>query len=61
VYVVGPDQLADVRKITVMRTDGERTIVTHRPAEGRAGRDPRQLRLGPKTRVQIGKPAAEPS
>ena len=61
VYVVGPDQLVDVRKVTVMRTDGERTIVATGLQKGERVVTRGQLRLGPKTRVQIGKSAAEPA
>jgi len=61
VYVVGPDLVADVRKITVLRTDGERTIVATGLQKGERVVTRGQLRLGSKTRVQIGKPAAEPS
>ncbi len=61
VYVVGPDQLADMRKITVQRTDGERAIVASGLAKGERVVTRGQLRLGPKTRVQISKPAAETS
>jgi multidrug efflux system membrane fusion protein len=60
VYVVGEDSLADVRKITVERTEGDRAIVSGlKKGERVVTRG--QLRLGPKTRVQIAKPAAEPS
>src|SRR6266849_6617778 len=58
VYVVGPDLVADVRKITVLRTDGERTIVATGLQKGERVVTRGQLRLGSKTRVQIGKPAA---
>ena len=61
VYVVGPDLVADVRKITVLRTDGERTIVATGLQKGERVVTRGQLRLGSKTRVQVGKPAAEPS
>jgi multidrug efflux system membrane fusion protein len=61
VYVVGPDQLADMRKITVQRIDGERAIVASGLANGERVVTRGQLRLGPKTRVQISKPAAETS
>ena len=61
VYVVGPESLADIRKITVMRTDGERTIVTSGLQKGERVVTRGQLRLGPKTRVQIAKPGAEPA
>src|SRR5260221_10101321 len=58
VYVIGEDLLADVRKVKVARSDGERAIVDEglKPGERVVTRG--QLRLGPKTRVQIGKPAA---
>jgi len=61
VYVVGPDLVADVRKITVLRTDGERTIVASGLQKGERVVTRGQLRLGAKTRVQLDKPAAEPS
>ena len=61
VYVVGPESLADIRKITVMRTEGERTIVTSGLQKGERVVTRGQLRLGPKTRVQIAKPGAEPA
>jgi multidrug efflux system membrane fusion protein len=61
VYVVGPDLVADVRKITVLRTDGERTIVATGLEKGERVVTRGQLRLGSKTRVQVGKSAAEPS
>jgi multidrug efflux system membrane fusion protein len=60
VYVIGDDSLAQVRKVTVERADGDRAIVSGlKPGERVVTRG--QLRLGPKTRVQIAKPAAEPS
>ena len=60
VYVVGDDSLAEVRKVNVERADGERAIVTGlKKGERVVTRG--QLRLGPKSRVQIAKPAAEPS
>jgi multidrug efflux system membrane fusion protein len=60
VYVIGEDSLADVRKVTVERTEGDRAIVSGlKKGERVVTRG--QLRLGPKTRVQIAKPAAEPS
>ena len=60
VYVIGDDSLADLRKITVERTEGDRAIVSGlKKGERVVTRG--QLRLGPKTRVQIAKPAAEPS
>jgi multidrug efflux system membrane fusion protein len=60
VYVIGDDSLAQVRKIRVERTEGERAIVSGvKPGERVVTRG--QLRLGPKTRVQIANPAGEPS
>jgi len=60
VYIIGDDSLAQVRKIKVERTEGDRAIVSGvKPGERVVTRG--QLRLGPKTRVQIAKPAAEPS
>jgi membrane fusion protein, multidrug efflux system len=61
VYVIGQDLVANVRKISVQRTDGERTVVASGLAKGESVVTRGQLRLGPKTRVQIGKPAAEAS
>jgi multidrug efflux system membrane fusion protein len=62
VYVVGDDMVADVRRVNVARTDGERAIIAGGVAKGERVVTRGQLRLGPKTRVQIGKPAAvEPS
>jgi multidrug efflux system membrane fusion protein len=62
VYVVGDDMVADVRRVTVARTEGERAIIAKGVAQGERVVTRGQLRLGPKTRVQIGKPAAvEPS
>jgi hypothetical protein len=43
-----------------MRTDGERAIVEKGLAKGERVVTRGQLRLGPKTRVQVGK-GAEPS
>jgi multidrug efflux system membrane fusion protein len=61
VYVVGEDLLVDVRKVKVIRTDGERAIVASGLSKGERVVTRGQLRLGPKTRVQVAKPAAEPS
>jgi multidrug efflux system membrane fusion protein len=61
VYVVGQDMLADVRRIKVQRTEGERAIVASGLAKGERVVTRGQLRLGPKTRVQISKSPAEPS
>jgi len=61
VYVVGKDMVADVRKIVVQRTEGDHTIVARGLAKGEQVVTRGQLRLGPKSRVQISKSAAEPS
>ena len=61
VYVIDQEMTADVRRISVQRTDGERAIVAKGLAKGERVVTRGQLRLGPKTRVQIAKPAAEPS
>jgi len=58
VYVVTPEMVADVRRIAVQRTDGERSIVAKGLAKDELVVVRGQLRLGPKTRVQIAKPAA---
>lgn len=61
VYVVGSESLVDVRRIRVRRADGERTIVASGLQPGERVVTRGQLRLAPKTRVQISKPAAEAS
>ena len=61
VYVVGKDMVADVRKIKVQRTEGDRAVVESGLAKGERVVTRGQLRLGPKTRVQFGKPPDEPS
>ena len=49
------------RLISVQRTDGDRAIIAKGLAKDERVVTRGQLRLGPKVRVQIGKPAAEPS
>jgi membrane fusion protein, multidrug efflux system len=61
VYVIDEERTAEVRRVVVMRTDGEFSIIAKGVAKGERVVTRGQLRLGPKTRVQIGKPAAEPS
>ena len=61
VYVIGEDMTAEVRRISVQRTDGERAIVAKGLAKDERVVTRGQLRLGPKVRVQIGKPPAEAS
>jgi multidrug efflux system membrane fusion protein len=58
VYVVGDDMTADVRRITVQRSEGEQAIIAKGLGKGERVVTRGQLRLGPKTRVQIAKPAA---
>jgi multidrug efflux system membrane fusion protein len=61
VYVVGGDLLVELRRVKVLRTDGEQAIVASGLAKGERVVTRGQLRLGPKTRVQIGKSAPEAS
>jgi multidrug efflux system membrane fusion protein len=61
VYVVADDLTADVRRITVERTDGDRAIVAKGLAKAERVVTRGQLRLGPKVKVQIGKSPAEAS
>jgi multidrug efflux system membrane fusion protein len=61
VYVVADDLTAEVRRITVERTDGDRAIVAKGLAKGERVVTRGQLRLGPKVKVQIGKSPAEAS
>jgi multidrug efflux system membrane fusion protein len=61
VYVIGPEQLAEVRRISVQRAEGDRTIVAQGLAKGELVVTRGQLRLGPKTRVQIAKSTSQAS
>ena len=61
VYVVGEDMTADVRRVSVQRTEGERAIVAQGLTKNERVVTRGQLRLGPKVRVQIAKPEAQPS
>jgi len=61
VYVVGDDVAVDLRKIQVQRSDGDTAIVASGLAKGERVVTQGQLRLGPKTRVQFGKPGPEAS
>ena len=61
VYVITDDMTAEVRRVKVQRTDGERAIVAQGLAKGERVVTRGQLRLGPKVKVQIVKPAAEAS
>ncbi len=55
VYVVRPDMTAELRKVSVARTDGENAIVAQGLAKDEQVVTQGQLRLGPNTRVQIGR------
>jgi multidrug efflux system membrane fusion protein len=55
VYVVGGDMTAQVRRIQVARTEGEQAVVARGLAKGERVVTRGQLRLGPKSKVQIGK------
>jgi len=59
VYVIGDDLVAELRRISVQRSDGERAIVARGLAKGERVVLRGQLRLGPKTKVQLAKPAAD--
>jgi multidrug efflux system membrane fusion protein len=61
VYVINEESLAELRKVKVARADGEQSIISAGLTKGERVVTRGQLRLGPKTRVQIAKPAAEPS
>jgi len=61
VYVVDKDMVADVRKITVQRSDGDWAIVSTGLHKGEQVVTRGQLRLGPRTRVQVGKAGPEAS
>ncbi|HYL87343.1 MAG TPA: efflux RND transporter periplasmic adaptor subunit [Burkholderiales bacterium] len=58
VYVVAEDMTAELRRVTVQRVEGERTIIANGLAPGDRVVTRGQLRLGPKVKVQVGKPAA---
>ena len=60
VYVVSEEMTAELRRISVRRTEGERTIVANGVAPGERVVTRGQLRLGPKVRVQIAAPGALP-
>jgi len=58
VYVVNEEGVADVRKVKVARADGDRAIIAEGLKAGERVVTRGQLRLGPKTRVQVGKASA---
>ena len=57
VYVIGDDLTAEVRRIKVQRTDGDIAIVETGLKKNERVVTRGQLRLGPKVKVQIAKPA----
>lgn len=57
VYVINGEMLAELRRVKVQRTDGDRSIVAQGLAKGEQVVTRGQLRLGPKVRVQIAKSA----
>ncbi|HUQ76446.1 MAG TPA: efflux RND transporter periplasmic adaptor subunit [Burkholderiales bacterium] len=57
-YIIDDDMTAQVRRVEVKRTEGERAILGKGVAAGERVVTRGQLRLGPKVRVQIGKPGA---
>lgn len=61
VYVIGDDSLAELRGIQVQRADGQRAIVASGLQPGERVVTSGQLRLGPKTPVQVRNAAAEAS
>jgi membrane fusion protein, multidrug efflux system len=61
VYVVGDNLIAELRKVKVQRTDGERALIASGLSKGERVVTRGQLRLGPKTRVQLTKPGEQAS
>ena len=61
VYVIGEELTAELRRVTVKRTEGERTIIAVGLSPGERVVTRGQLRLGPKVRVQITQPGEAPS
>jgi multidrug efflux system membrane fusion protein len=57
VYVIAKDSTAELRRIRVKRTEGERAVVDQGLVPGERVVTRGQLRLGPKVRVQIAKQA----
>ena len=55
-YVINEESLAEVRKVRVARADGDQAIIAEGLKKGERVVTRGQLRLGPKTRVQIGAP-----
>ena len=61
VYVVRPDMTTELRKVSIARTDGDSAIVANGLAKDEQVVTQGQLRLGPNTRVQIGRAGAPAS
>jgi len=57
VYVINAEMVAELRRVKVQRTDGDRTIIAQGVAKGEQVVTRGQLRLGPKVKVQIAKSA----
>jgi len=57
VYVINAEMVAELRRVKVQRTDGDRTIIGEGVAKGELVVTRGQLRLGPKVKVQIAKSA----
>jgi len=60
VYLVSAEMTAELRRISVRRVEGERTIVAQGLQGGERVVTRGQLRLGPKVRVQIAAPGGAP-
>jgi multidrug efflux system membrane fusion protein len=58
VYVIDKDMTADLRRITVQRTEADTAIVASGLSENERVVTRGQLRLGPKVKVQLAKPGA---
>jgi multidrug efflux system membrane fusion protein len=57
VYVINAEMTAELRRVKVQRTDGDRSIIAQGVAKGEQVVTRGQLRLGPKVKVQIAKSA----
>jgi multidrug efflux system membrane fusion protein len=57
VYVINDEMVAEMRRVKTQRTDGDQTVVANGLRKGERVVTRGQLRLGPKVKVQIAKPA----
>jgi multidrug efflux system membrane fusion protein len=57
VYVIDAEMVAELRRVKVQRTDGDRSIIGEGVTKGELVVTRGQLRLGPKVKVQIAKSA----